>query len=289
MFCHRSSLLFLASWILLSSCDEPASVTPVTVPSGEYDLAGRFFSPAGGGLHPVVVLIPGWPGNPEDVIGLGSRLSSMGINAVMVLPKGMHQSEGEFTFHGSLDDIGAAFRWVHRPEVIERFGIDTTAVFLCGDSWGGGMSLAYAASDHAVRRVISVAGTDHGEFIREFERNEAWASAVRGMLLSNRAPQGPIRFDDLDAVLREITEGQHVFGLRENAPQLADRSILLLGAWDDVSTTIEGHLMPLYRALRANGAEDLTFLVYHDDHDLLQVRDTIAVDIAEWIRRKVKE
>lgn len=234
--------------------------------------------------RPTVLLLPGWPGNPEDVLGLGARLSARGMNAVMVLPRGMHQSEGTFSFHGSLEDIRAAFRWVHSPEIAQRFEVDTTAVLLCGDSWGGGMALAYAASDPSVRRVISIAGTDHGEFIRKFERDEAWASAVRGMLLSHRAPEGPIRFDDLDSVLWEISEGQGIFGLRENAPRLADRSILLLGGWDDESTTIEGHLLPLYRALKASGAGDVTFLVYQDNHDFLLVRDQIADDIADWIR-----
>jgi hypothetical protein len=145
------------------------------------------------------------------------------------------------------------------------------------------MAMAYSATDPEVSRVISIAGTDHGEFIREFHRNEEMASEIRAMLLSTQAPEGPIRFD-LEFTLMELREGQGTYGLRENADELSDRRILLIGGWEDTGITVEQHLLPLYRALRAEGAEDLTFLVYHDDHGFAQVRELMGSDIADWIR-----
>ena len=144
--------------------------------------------------------------------------------------------------------------------------------------------MAYAASDPAVKGVISIAGSDHGAFIREFERNDEFASAIREMLLQTQAPEGPIRFQDLDLIIRELSEGQAVFGLRENAGRLADRAILLIGGWEDTNNTIEQNLLPLYRAMVASGADDTSILVYHDDHGFSSVRDELGEDITSWIK-----
>lgn len=145
--------------------------------------------------------------------------------------------------------------------------------------------MAYAARDLSVRRVISIAGNDHGEFARELERNAAFAESIRRYLWSTRAPEGPARFD-MDAGLKELVDHQDVYGLRENAANLADRSILLIGGWEDEQVTIDQYLLPLYRALRGAGAAKVTFLVYHTDHGFSNVRQQLASDIAGWLLRE---
>jgi pimeloyl-ACP methyl ester carboxylesterase len=245
---------------------------------------GRFFAAVGMAPATTLLLVPGWPGNPNDVLGLGALLAEQGINVCMFNPRGLHQSEGISSFANTLQDIGAALLWLRQADVQKRFGVDTTRLVLGGYSYGGGMAMAYAARDSSVRRVISIAGNDHGEFIREFQRNAAFAELIRSMLLSTRGPEGPARFD-MEATLRELAEHQDVYGLRENAAKLADRSILLVGGWEDVEATIDQYLLPLYRALRGASAAEVTFLVYHTDHDFSNVRQRLASDIAGWLLR----
>jgi hypothetical protein len=146
------------------------------------------------------------------------------------------------------------------------------------------MAMAYAAQDSSVRRVISIAGNDHGEFAREMQRNAAFTESIHRWLLSTRAPQGPARFD-MEAGDKELVDHKNVYGLRENAANLADRSILLLGGWEDEQVTIDQFLLPLYRALRGAGAAKVTFLVYHTDHNFSNVRQRLASDIAGWLLR----
>jgi dienelactone hydrolase len=202
----------------------------------------------------------------------------------MFNPRGLHQSEGIFSHANTLQDIGATLQWLRQADLQGRFGVDATRLALGGHSYGGGMAMAYAARDPSVRRVISIAGTDHGEFARELQRNAAFAEGIRRMLLSTRAPEGPARFD-LEASLKELVDHQDVYGLRENAANLADRSILLIGGWEDMEVTIDQFLLPLYRALRGAGAAKVTFLVYHTDHDFSNVRQRLASDIAGWLLR----
>jgi dipeptidyl aminopeptidase/acylaminoacyl peptidase len=202
-----------------------------------------------------------------------------------VQPQGLQQSEGISSHANVLQDIGAALQWPKQADVQRRFEVEATRLVLGGHSYGGGMAVAYAARDLSVRRVISIAGNDHGEFARELETNVAFAESIRRHLWSTRAQEGPARFD-MDASLKELLDHQDVYGLTENAANLADRSILLIGGWEDEQVTIDQYLLPLYRALRGAGAAKVTFLVYHTDHGFSNVRQQLASDIAGWLLRE---
>jgi pimeloyl-ACP methyl ester carboxylesterase len=246
---------------------------------------GRFFAAVGTVPATTLLLVPGWPGEPNDVLGLGALLAEQGINVCMFNPRGLQQSEGISSHANVLQDIGAALQWLRQADVQQRFEVETTRLVLGGHSYGGGMAMAYAARDSSVRRVISIAGNDHGEFAREMQRNAAFAEDMRRWLLSTRTPEGPARFD-MEAGLKELVDRQDVYGLRENAANLADRSILLIGGWEDEQVTIDQFLLPLYRALRGAGAAKVTFLVYHTDHGFSNVRQRLASDIAGWLLRE---
>lgn len=144
------------------------------------------------------------------------------------------------------------------------------------------MALAYAARDPSVTRIFSVAGTDHGQFIRQYESDPEFATMVDGILASTAAPSGPIRFD-VEYGLRELAAGQDVYGLVENAAELSRRDIFIAGGWEDQNVTIEATLLPLYRALRSAGAEAVRFETYHANHSFAGVRDHLHRDLIDWI------
>ena len=247
---------------------------------------GRFFAAVGTAPATTLLLFPGWPGDPNDVLGLGALLAEQSINVCMFNLRGLYPSEGTHSHANTLQDIGAALQWLRQADVQRRFEVDPTRLVLGGHCYGGGMAMAYAAGDLSVRRVISIAGNDHGEFARELQRNAAFAEGIRRWMRSTRAPEGPARFD-FEAGLKELVDHQDVYGLRENATNLADRLILLVGGWEDKQVTIEQFLLPLYRALRGAGAAKVTFLVYHTDHNFsnVNVRQRLASDIAGWLLR----
>jgi dienelactone hydrolase len=96
------------------------------------------------GNLPTVILLQGSPGNTRDVLGLGSRLSQNGINALTFNYSGTHQSEGKSNFQNSLGDISAVLDFLHRPDNIRDFRIDTGLIILAGYSYGGGMAMTYS-------------------------------------------------------------------------------------------------------------------------------------------------
>ncbi len=244
---------------------------------------GRVFPAIGAGLKPTLLIVPGWPGNPLDVAGLGDYLPAFGINMVMFNPRGMHASEGSFGFGNTLADIGAALDWLARDEVRQGFGIDPAKITLGGHSFGGGMALVYAAKDGRLRRIISISGADLGEVADTMLNNPAVAASYRTLLSVPGA--SPIRVADFDAVIEDLRAAGTGYALRETAPKVADRSILLLGGWEDRNVTIEKTVLPYYRALKNAGAQDVTLLVYHSDHAYHDIGRKVASDIRDWLKR----
>jgi pimeloyl-ACP methyl ester carboxylesterase len=262
---------------------EPVAVSFVS--EGDY-VRGRFFETTDGPPVGTLVLVPGYPGNPNDVLGLGALLAERGVNVLMFNPRGLYASSGSFSFPHTLADIAAALRWLKEPAARSRFRIDTARIALGGHSFGGGLALAYAAGDPSIRRVISVAGNDHGVFIRRVLRDSAYARGIRRMLEGTRDPEGPARYESVQEQLDLLAAHQGTYGLRENAPRLADRAVLLIGGLDDTQVTMEDVLLPLYRALQDAGARDVSFLAYQADHGFGPVRERMADDIGGWLERR---
>ena len=73
---------------------QPSQSVPVEFLSGGEHVRGQFFESANGDPMATLVLVPGWPGNLRDVIGLGALLGQMNVNVLMFNPRGLHQSEG---------------------------------------------------------------------------------------------------------------------------------------------------------------------------------------------------
>lgn len=147
------------------------------------------------------------------------------------------------------------------------------------------MTMAYAARDRRVRRIVSVAGTDHAEFIRHVKRSPEFEAFIMEVLRSTRVPEGDARFD-LEGSFQELYDNQGTFGLIENSENLADRSVLLIGGWEDTNTSVEQYMLPLYRALQRAGAVDVSFKVYHATHGFRSVREELAEDIKHWLVEK---
>lgn len=244
---------------------------------------GRVFSAPGAGLKPTVLTVPGWPGSAVDVAGLGESLPPIGVNMVMFNPRGMHASEGSFGFENTIVDIGAALDWLARDEVRQRFNVDPAKIALVGHSFGGGMVMVYAAKDKRVRRLISISGADSGEVVNGLLNDPATLKSYRALL--STPGTFPVRVSDLDATLADLRKTGNVYALRETAPGVADRSILLIGGWEDANVTVDRTVLPYYRALKKAGAQDVTFLVYHADHWFGSVSRRLASDIRDWLSR----
>lgn len=279
-FCYFS-IIFLAILLLIA---QKVNSKPISISfySDGYVLKGKFYPAEGKDPFPTVLLLQGFPGNEKDVLGLGQKAYSYGINAFTFNYRGTHKSEGQFSLENTIHDIQASLEYLHKEEIVKKFKIDTSNIILCGYSYGGGMSLTFAANHPGIRKIISIAGTDHGEFIREYLRDESMAKMINDMFDKLKAPEGPVQFEGHKA-LQELIDNINFYDLRLSAPNLAKREILFIGGWDDVNITIENHILPLYRVLKKENDQYVKIIAYQTDHSFSNVRDKLAEDIIKWI------
>ncbi len=59
----------------LSAESQQSQSVPIKFLSGDSKVHGQFFTCRGDNPVGTLVLVPGWPGNPQDVLGLGSLSS----------------------------------------------------------------------------------------------------------------------------------------------------------------------------------------------------------------------
>ncbi len=227
------------------------SRVPIQTADG-VELAGWFRQGLAPGSDVPVLFIQGFPGGVDDCLGLAHRLAGYGITTLTYTHR---LSGGRYSIAHEPANIDAALAAVREQANAEKYGYDPAKAVVGGWSYGGGNALAYAAGRPEVRRVFSIAGTDHGELAHALVADPALAQWFRGWFRTLNAPEGPVVFEiGPDAEIDSLMANPGPLDLRPQAPKLADRDILLVCGWDDEQVTVEGHVLPLYRALRAAGA-----------------------------------
>ena len=102
------------------------------------------------------------------------------------------------------------------------------------------------------------------------------------------APKGQVRFKKGGLPKEIIKNGKielnPIYDLRESAPLLIGKNILLIAGWEDVNVTIDNHLLPLYRTLKNENIENVEFIVYHTTHSFSNVREDLANDLINWLK-----
>lgn len=287
----RNSLLLLSIiGIFLINYQPVFSREPedITIERDSVILKGRFYKAAGDDNKPVVILLQGSPGNTYDVLGLGKSLSMSGINAMTFNYSGSHQSTGTFSFPNFQADIDATFRFLHRPDVVGKFRIDTTAIILAGYSFGGGQATAYAIRHKEVKRLISIAGVDWGIYFDKYRIDPEMKRRLDASI-DNSIASGIFRFEP-GYQPKDIGSGQRVldpsFYTARNAASLAEKDLLIICGVNDANVTMEEFILPFYNALQEAKAKNVQLSSFEDDHTFSLSREKISQTICDWVKRK---
>ena len=264
----KAFVIFLT--VLTVTQSQASKPVEITIDLNGVHLKGKFYISEGTGKFPTVILLQGFPGNKEDVLGIGKRLSEVGFNALTFNYSGTHQSEGELNFENTQKDIKAVFEFIYQSKNIRQYKIDTTRIYLGGYSYGGGMAFTYAANHPEIESVFSIAGNDHGAFMKEYSHNPEMKKMIDKMFDELKVQTETVRFGP-GGTPKEIAELRIIelnptFDLRNCAPLLASKDILLIGGWDDRSVSFEYIILPLYRALKSENAKNVKIIAVQDNH-----------------------
>jgi dipeptidyl aminopeptidase/acylaminoacyl peptidase len=282
--------IFLLMFSTELSFAQNLSTTPedITIDRNGVLLKGKFHAAEGTGFFPTVLLLQGFPGNETDVLGLGKLLSQSGINTLIFNYSGTFQSQGKSNFNNSQLDIKAAYEFLYNPENIKKFRVDTAFIFLGGWSYGGGMAMTYAIKHPEIKSVFTIAGVDWGEYYEEYLRNPEVKKMIDATMSKLASSSEQIRLEK-EAMPDEITKGgiinlDSAYFLRKSAPQLAKKDLLIVGGWDDPQATVDQFILPLYRALKKEKAQNVQITAFQDNHYFAKSRAELAMAILKWIK-----
>jgi dipeptidyl aminopeptidase/acylaminoacyl peptidase len=289
----KNILRFLILLMMFASCStfimsQTATPVDITIDRSGVLLKGKFHVAEGTGFLPTVLLLQGFPGNETDVLGVGKILSESGINTMTFNYSGTFKSQGRTSLENSLLDIKAAFDFLHNSENIKNFKIDTTSIILGGYSYGGGMALTYSIKHLEIKTVFSIAGVDWGEYYLEYIRNPEFKKTTDGNMAKMASMAEQVRFEK-GAMPDEITQGGIVhldsaYFLQKSSQTLALKDILIICGWDDPMATIDQYILPLYRALKKEKAQNVQITAFQDGHYFSKSRAELAMVIIKWIK-----
>jgi dipeptidyl aminopeptidase/acylaminoacyl peptidase len=282
----RIFLFFIISPVVAQS--QLTSPEDITLDRSGVILKGKFYSTEGAGVFPTVLLLQGSPGNETDVIGIGKILSQSGINALTFNYSGTFKSEGMTSFENSEKDIMAAYKFLHNTENIAKFKIDTTFIIIGGWSYGGGMAMTYSIKHPEITSVFTIAGVDWGEYYEEYIRNPEFKKTTDANMAKLVSLTEQIRFDK-GTMPEDITKDgiirlDSAYFLRKSTRILADKDILIICGWDDPLATVDQYILPLYRALKKDNAQNVSIVAFQDNHVFRNSRPDVAQTIIKWIK-----
>lgn len=268
-----------------SQTDSPADIT---IDRTGVILRGKFHAAKGEGFLPTVLLLQGFPGNETDVLGIGKILSESGINTLTFNYSGTFKSEGKTNFDNTLMDIKAGFDFLHNPENIIKYKIDTSLIILGGYSYGGGMAMTYSIKHPEITAVFSVAAVDWGEYYEEYIRNPVFKKVTDANMGKLASMSEQVRFDK-GAMPDEIAKDGIIrldssYFLRKCAPILAHKDLLIICGWDDPMATVDQYILPVYRALKKEKAQNVQISAFQDGHNFSKSRAELAMVIIKWIK-----
>ena len=265
-----------------SATTPPASMDELAIPSHGARLNGFVYRAAGGGSHPTVLFLHGYPGNERN-LDLAQAVRRAGYNALYIDYRGSWGSGGRFTPGNALEDVESVLAWARVPANGAKYGIDPERLSLVGHSFGGWLALMTASRDPALRCTAAMAAWNLGGAAERFASHPDEARALHDYVAWSAEAGGPM---DLDAevVMHAIAANAADWNYLSKAAALKDRPLLLVAATRD--TPDEGVVLhaQLAQAIRAAGGHRVETLVYDDDHPFSSHRLALAEALVGWLR-----
>jgi uncharacterized protein len=260
----------------------PAAMEEVAITSHGSRINAIVYLAAGGGTHPVVVFLHGYPGNEKN-LDLAQAVRRAGYHAVYFDYRGMWGSGGTFSFARGLEDAAAVLAWVRTPSNAAKYRFDLRRIALVGHSYGGWVALMTAGREPRPLCVAALAAWNLGWAGQRFSTHpDERASNLDYFRVTTDPAGGPVRavaLDLLNAMASHATEWDYV----SQARAIGDRATLLVAAKRDSPDEDVAMHERMARAVRDAGSKHVTLLTYDDDHPFSSHRLALADQLTRWL------
>lgn len=248
----------------------------VIIPGKRGRLLSVFYTAAGEGPHPTVLLLHGIPGCERN-FDIAQTLRRAGFHVVTFHYSGNWGSDGSYSLANDLEDAGTVLDYILADET---FGFDKSRIFAVGHSLGGFVCGQLTARRKEIRggallmpcdigRINQIAAEDPHAYqvIREvLDESAQWLNGVTG-----------------EALAREAETRAQEFRLETAAAELAKKPVLCVGGALDIYTPPDRHCMPLARAVQAEGGRLFHSVSLPTDHFFADYRLTVSKLVTEFL------
>ncbi len=261
--------------------DYPPAVAELFIDSHGKRMNGHIYLADGPGPHPTVIMLHGFPGNEKN-LDLAQAIRRSGWNALFFHYRGAWGSEGDFSFTSGIEDVVAALAFLRDP-ANQKLRVDTDHIALIGHSMGGFMALQGGAADEGVKCIAGVAAANLGD---RAAIAEASPEALEGFKQYSDT-LGMLNGFSGDGAIAELAKAGASFDLLQLAPQLAGKSIFLIGGERDQAVDISVY-ESLVEAYKAVPGIDLAELRLDADHSFSWRRIRLAGELAGWLNQSCR-
>jgi pimeloyl-ACP methyl ester carboxylesterase len=252
----------------------PAETIAKAIPSENVNLNALFYTAAGPGPHPTILLLHGLPGNEQN-IDLAQAARRAGWNVLTLHYRGSWGTPGTFSFAHCIADAVAALDWLASGGADANSRIDASRLVLIGHSMGGYLAAHVAAgrADLLGTALLSPAniGTEFGlpprrDAVGAVDENVGASEGLH--ILAGTSPE---------ALAREASDNAATWRLERHAPGLAARPVLLITSDDGFTDGSNA----LSQALQATGS--LTAAHFATDHSYSDCRIGLQAAVLRWL------
>ncbi|MBI1938091.1 MAG: alpha/beta fold hydrolase [Ignavibacteriales bacterium] len=261
--------------------DFPASMAPLVFVNHGCRLFGTMFIASGEGLHPVIILLHGSPGN-ETSFDLAHVFRRQGFNVFVFHYRGCWGSEGDYSWGNLLDDTSAAIDFMKSETVRTKFRVDGSKIILIGHSMGGFSALYNSLPRDEIKNAAAISVFDSGSFGEILEINKE----IFDYSIQTIEPAIPfLKNTSALKLLNECITNKVEWNLLNHLDELLHKNILMIGAKHDMIAPVELHHIPLVGALKLLKAPDVEDHILETGHSYSDKRIELAGIISNWLNR----
>jgi len=258
----------------------PPSSTEMIVPSHGEKLLGIFYTAAGAGDHPMVVLLHGFPGYEQN-LDLAQAIRRAGWNVLALHYRGSWGVGGVFSLEHAMQDADAMVAFARSPAAQRKFHCDPDRVVVIGHSMGGYMAASAIAHEPAVRGAVMIGTWDITAPTRGASSlsREQLITRIEKDNGTEPADFLPLHGIDPHTLAAEIVDHREVWDLDRLAPKIAPRPVLLLTADDDS----DPGSTRFAQALKSAGDKQVEKIHTSTDHGFSGRRIYLESIILKWL------
>jgi pimeloyl-ACP methyl ester carboxylesterase len=218
-----------------SHASSQASLESIQIPSHGVALNAFEYKASGSGVHPILVLLHGFPGHERN-LDIAQSVRRAGWNVIYFDYRGSWGSPGTFSFTHCIEDAGAVVSYMRERDNAERLHVDPLNIVLLGHSVGGLLALEAAAGDPRIKAVITVSAVDFNGFLHQFPRGSSHEALVKG-IAQQFVAQGmePISGTTPESLAAEVLQHANAWSFLGVAPKVKSQLQLVVTSDDGLA------------------------------------------------------